>query len=115
MSDATAGRPSLKGATRPQPHLPRSGRHPAGCLARGLLPKHREGDAAAWGDLHQSGEDVITPVIFLTVVLGIAQTADLKRVGRVGLKALLYFEVVTTLALAIGLLVHERGAAGEGD
>src|SRR5579862_2744461 len=39
---------------------------------------------------------VITPVIFLTVVLGIARAEDLKRVGRVGLKALVYFEVVTT-------------------
>src|SRR5437868_3692879 len=36
---------------------------------------------------------VIAPVIFLTMVLGIAQTSDLRRVGRVGLKALLYFEV----------------------
>jgi aerobic C4-dicarboxylate transport protein len=48
---------------------------------------------------------VITPVIFLTVVLGIARTSDLKRVGRVGIKALVYFEIVTTLALAIGLVV----------
>ena len=48
---------------------------------------------------------VITPVIFLTVVLGIARTSDLKKVGRVGIKALLYFEVVTTLALGIGLVV----------
>jgi aerobic C4-dicarboxylate transport protein len=48
---------------------------------------------------------VITPVIFLTIVLGIARTADLKRVGRVGLKALLYFEVVTTFALAIGVVI----------
>ena len=45
---------------------------------------------------------VITPVIFLTIVLGIARTDDLKRVGRVGVKALVYFEIVTTFALAIG-------------
>ncbi len=57
---------------------------------------------------------IITPVIFLTVVLGIAQTADLKRVGRVGLKALLYFEVVTTLALAIGLVVMNVVHPGTG-
>jgi aerobic C4-dicarboxylate transport protein len=48
---------------------------------------------------------VITPVIFLTIVLGIAHTTDLKKVGRVGLKALIYFEVVTTFALAIGVIV----------
>ncbi len=48
---------------------------------------------------------VITPVIFLTVVLGIARTRSLRQVGRVGVKALVYFEIVTTLALAIGLIV----------
>src|SRR3954467_5417076 len=48
---------------------------------------------------------VIAPVIFLTIVLGIANMSDLKKVGRVGGKALLYFEIVTTFALAIGLLV----------
>ena len=57
---------------------------------------------------------VITPVIFLTVSLGIARTSDLKKVGRVGIKALLYFEVVTTLALGIGLLVVNLIRPGDG-
>src|SRR5512144_359680 len=48
---------------------------------------------------------IITPVIFCTVVTGIAGMEDMKKVGRVGGKALLYFEVVTTLALAIGLVI----------
>jgi aerobic C4-dicarboxylate transport protein len=48
---------------------------------------------------------LIGPVIFLTVVLGIAGAQDVKKVGRVGAKSLLYFEVVSTFALAIGLLV----------
>jgi len=48
---------------------------------------------------------VITPVIFLTIVLGIAGAGNLKKVGRVGGKGLLYFEVVTTFALIIGLVV----------
>lgn len=48
---------------------------------------------------------LIAPIIFLTVVTGIAGIGDMKKLGRVGLKALLYFEVVTTLALVIGLLV----------
>ena len=48
---------------------------------------------------------IITPVIFLTIVLGIANMSDLRKVGRVGGKALLYFEIVTTFALAIGLVV----------
>jgi aerobic C4-dicarboxylate transport protein len=57
---------------------------------------------------------VIAPVIFLTIVGGIAHTSDLKRVGRVGLKAFVYFEVVTTLALAIGLVVMHLVRPGEG-
>ena len=48
---------------------------------------------------------IIAPIIFLTIALGIANMADLRRLGRVGGKALLYFEVVSTLALAIGLVV----------
>ena len=47
----------------------------------------------------------IAPIIFFTVIVGIASIGDMKKLGRVGLKALLYFEVVTTMALLIGLLV----------
>jgi aerobic C4-dicarboxylate transport protein len=48
---------------------------------------------------------IIAPIIFCTVVTGIAGMEDMKKVGRVGVKALLYFEIVSTLALAIGVLV----------
>ena len=47
----------------------------------------------------------IGPIIFLTIVLGISGMGDLKKVGRIGFKALVYFEVVSTIALAIGILV----------
>lgn len=47
----------------------------------------------------------IAPIIFLTIVLGISGMGDLKKVGRIGVKSLLYFEVVTTFALAIGVAV----------
>lgn len=47
----------------------------------------------------------INPIIFLTITLGIVNMGDLKKVGRVGAKALLYFEVVTTFALIIGVAV----------
>ena len=57
---------------------------------------------------------VIAPIIFLTIVSGIAHTSDLRRVGRVGLKAFIYFEVVTTVALAIGLVVMHLVRPGEG-
>lgn len=48
---------------------------------------------------------LIAPIIFFTIVLGIAHMGDMKKVGRVGGKALLYFEIVSTIAIAIGLLV----------
>jgi aerobic C4-dicarboxylate transport protein len=57
---------------------------------------------------------ITAPVIFLTVVLGIAGMRDMRRVGRVGGKAFVYFEVVTTFALAIGLLVVNVTRPGAG-
>src|SRR4051794_10280721 len=48
---------------------------------------------------------LIAPNIFCTVVHGIASMSDMRKVGRVGLKALIYFEVMTTVALIIGLIV----------
>src|SRR6188474_2889621 len=50
---------------------------------------------------------MIAPVIFCTVVHGISSMGDLKRVGRVGLKALIYFEAVSTLALLTGVIIGE--------
>ena len=47
----------------------------------------------------------INPIIFLTITLGIVNMGDLKKVGTVGAKALIYFEVVTTAALLIGIVV----------
>lgn len=57
---------------------------------------------------------VIAPIIFLTIVLGISNMGDLKKVGRVGGKALLYFEIVTTGALAIGLVLANLIRPGDG-
>ncbi|RXK86073.1 C4-dicarboxylate transporter DctA [Filimonas effusa] len=57
---------------------------------------------------------VIAPVIFLTIVSGIAGAGDMKKVGRVGLKSLLYFEIVTTLALIIGLVTANLLKPGAG-
>ena len=57
---------------------------------------------------------IIAPVIFCTVVHGIAGMQDMKKVGRVGGKALLYFELVSTLALVIGLLVANIAKPGAG-
>jgi aerobic C4-dicarboxylate transport protein len=57
---------------------------------------------------------LIGPIIFTTVVSGIGGMGNLKQVGRVGLKALIYFEVVTTLALVIGLVVANLFQPGAG-
>src|SRR5256885_9004002 len=59
---------------------------------------------------------VIAPIIFCTVVSGIAHIQDAKKVGRIGVKALVYFEVVSTFALVIGLLIGNiiRPGAGFG-
>jgi aerobic C4-dicarboxylate transport protein len=57
---------------------------------------------------------IIAPVIFLTIVNGIASMHDLKKVGRVGGKALLYFEIVTTFALLIGVVVVNVLKPGDG-
>ncbi len=57
---------------------------------------------------------IIAPVIFCTVVHGIASMTDLKKLGRVGIKALLYFELVSTVALVIGLIVVNTLQPGAG-
>ena len=57
---------------------------------------------------------LIAPVIFCTVASGIAHMSDLRRFGRVGARALIYFEVISTLALALGILVAEVVKPGVG-
>lgn len=57
---------------------------------------------------------IIAPVIFISIVLGIAGAGDLKKVGRVGIKGLIYFEIVTTAAIVIGLIVGNVIKPGSG-
>ncbi|MGI4800065.1 MAG: C4-dicarboxylate transporter DctA [Janthinobacterium lividum] len=57
---------------------------------------------------------MIAPIIFCTIVHGISSMGDLKKVGRVGMKALLYFEVISTFALLIGVIVGEIVKPGAG-
>jgi proton glutamate symport protein len=59
-------------------------------------------------------KSVVVPILVSTIITGIAQTGDIKAVGRMGGKALLYFEVVTTFALGIGMLVANVVKPGEG-
>ena len=57
---------------------------------------------------------VVAPLVFGVVVHGIVGAGDLRKVGRVGLKSLIYFEVVTTIALALGLVLAYVFAPGHG-
>lgn len=76
-----------------------------GILVGALFPKFGEG-LKPLGDLFvKLIKMIIAPIIFATVVIGIAHMRDAKKVGRVGGKALIYFEVVSTLALVIGMVV----------
>src|SRR3977135_3864089 len=59
-------------------------------------------------------KSIIAPLIFATLVVGIAGGGDLKKVGRMGVKALLYFEIVTTIALFIGLGIVNLTKPGAG-
>src|SRR5476651_2522320 len=57
---------------------------------------------------------IVAPIVFCVVVHGIAGAGDLKKVGRVGIKALLYFEVMTTVALVLGLILAFLFGPGRG-
>lgn len=57
---------------------------------------------------------IIAPLVFCVVVHGICGTSDIRKVGRVGVKALIYFEIVTTFALALGILLAYTFAPGAG-
>jgi Na+/H+-dicarboxylate symporter len=59
-------------------------------------------------------KSIIAPLVFSTIVIGIAGAGALKKVGRMGVKALVYFEIVTTLALFIGLTVVNLTKPGVG-
>ncbi|MEP6945851.1 MAG: cation:dicarboxylase symporter family transporter [Acidobacteriota bacterium] len=59
-------------------------------------------------------KSIIAPLIFATLVVGIAGTGDIKQVGRIGAKSLIYFEIVTTLALFIGLAAVNITRPGDG-
>src|SRR5271165_2140870 len=57
---------------------------------------------------------IVAPIVFCVVVHGIAGAGDLKKVGRVGVKALIYFEVMTTVALALGIVLAFTFGPGHG-
>jgi len=86
----------------------------AGILVGALFPSFAPGAKLISETFINMIKMVIAPVIFFTVVAGIAGAGDLNKVGRVGLKAFIYFEVVTTLALIIGLITANLVKPGAG-
>lgn len=93
-----------------------------GCLIGAWLAGAPPDSKAAWLTWIALVRDIflsliklmIGPLVFASVVQGIAGTGDMKKVGRIGVKTLLYFEVVTTAALAVGLLVVNLVGPGVG-
>src|SRR4051794_18314703 len=87
-----------------------------GVLFGWLFPEYAKTDwVKAMGDgFIKLIKMVIAPIIFCTIVSGISHIQDAKKVGRVGLKALIYFEVVSTFALIIGLIVGNVARPGAG-
>ena len=92
-----------------------------GALVGWWMNAHRA-DTAAWGEWLKLVREIflhlikamIAPLVFASVVQGIAGTGDMKKVGRIGAKSLLYFEIVTTAALGVGLLVVNVVGPGVG-
>ena len=90
-----------------------------GVVVGGLLPEHDHPTAYHLFQFLSKGfitliKSVIVPILIATLITGIAQTGDLKSVGRMGAKALIYFEVVTTIALAVGLVIANTVKPGAG-
>jgi aerobic C4-dicarboxylate transport protein len=84
-------------------------------VALGVFHPHLGADLKPLGDgFVRLIKMVFAPVIFATVVLGIAKLENMKELGRVGLRALLYFEVLSTFALAIGLITVNLIGPGVG-
>ena len=86
----------------------------AGTIAGALWPHFGESMKPLGDGFIKLIRMMIAPVIFLSVVVGISGIGDVKKLGRVGVKALVYFETVTTLALAIGLIVANAFGPGRG-
>jgi proton glutamate symport protein len=90
-----------------------------GVVVGGLLPQNDHPIAFQLFQFLSKGfitliKGIIVPILIATIITGIAQTGDLKAVGRMGAKSLVYFEVVTTIALFLGLLIANTLKPGAG-
>lgn len=85
-----------------------------GVLLGSLVPKHAQELKPLADGFTRLVKLLIAPIVFCTIVHGVASMRDIKRLGRTGLRTLVYFEVVSTLALVIGLLVVNLVKPGSG-
>jgi len=90
-----------------------------GVVLGGFLPQDQHPTAFAFFQFCSKGflsliKGIIVPLLVATIITGIAQTGDLKAVGRMGVKSLVYFEIVTTIALFLGLGIANGLRPGEG-
>ncbi|MBX3229520.1 MAG: cation:dicarboxylase symporter family transporter [Labilithrix sp.] len=90
-----------------------------GVVVGGLFPEHDHPIAFHLFQFFSKAfialiKGIIVPILVATIITGIAQTGDLKAVGRMGAKSLLYFEIVTTIALVVGLFIGNTLKPGEG-
>lgn len=123
MAEPLSARGSL--APTPRPPFWRSGTAliflglALGVVLGGFLPQDQHPTAFAFFQFCSKGflaliKGIIVPLLVATIITGIAQTGDLKAVGRMGAKSLVYFEVVTTIALFLGLGIANWLKPGEG-
>lgn len=83
-------------------------------VALGLLEPHLGVSMKVLGDIFlRLIKTVVAPLVFLNVVLGIVAAGDLKKVGRIGFKALIYFEIVSTIVLVISMFAANLSGVGE--
>lgn len=84
-------------------------------LALGFIAPHLAVQMKILGDIFlRLIKMIVAPLVFLNVVLGIAAAGDLKNVGRIGLRALIYFEIVSTIALIISMVIANLSDVGAG-
>ncbi|MGI4858858.1 MAG: cation:dicarboxylate symporter family transporter [Janthinobacterium lividum] len=84
-------------------------------LALGFIAPKLAVDMKILGDIFlRLIKMIVAPLVFLNVVLGIVAAGDLKKVGRIGLRALIYFEIVSSIALAISLVIANLSNVGAG-
>ena len=86
----------------------------AGALAGWLFPSFSDKAKLISDMFINMIKMIIVPVIFFTIVSGICSAGEMKKVGRIGLKAIIYFEIVSTLSLVIGLIVANHVKPGSG-